>query len=78
MSNHKSEPAKPTTDGRQFYGDNNINMAQPARVGQFQPPSGGEFIDSAIRPTWLSPRRLHTDICLEDRQRNGRCINCDD
>jgi hypothetical protein len=55
-----------------------FSFAVRAHAQKFLDRFGGEFLDLEDRPKWHVPRTRQADISLEDRQRNGRCINCDD
>ena len=68
---------------RHSYRQNDIDMtvfcfAERKHADQFQARFGGELIDPATRPRWPAIQAQSSALLAEERQRNGRCINCDD
>lgn len=53
-------------------------FAEPEHAQLFRAHFGGELLDHQDQPKRHRLRTRPADIFLEDRQRNGRCINCAD
>jgi len=53
-------------------------FAEREHAKKFRDRFGGELIDPATRPEHPRTRVRGSDLCTEQRLRNGRCINCDD
>jgi hypothetical protein len=55
-----------------------FSFAQLQDAEQFSNRFGGEFLNPKDRPKRLLLQPRRTDTTLDDRQRNGRCVNCAD
>jgi hypothetical protein len=55
-----------------------FSFAVRAHAQKFHDRFGGEIIDPATRPTWRDTPATRNHLSVEQRLRNGRCINCDD
>jgi hypothetical protein len=78
----RSESLSLSPRGHSFRGDDDWHIcfcfAERERAERFQGRFGGELIDPASRPRWPTGRAPRRDLDLEQRLRNGRCVNCDD
>ena len=68
---------------RHSYRENDLDMtvfcfAERAHAEQFRERFGGELLDPRERPKRPGLRTRDTEAALDDRQRNGRCVNCAD